>query len=67
MIKVMSVQPQPDYRLLLTFSNGESRYFDMKPYLHYPVFQQLENPGFFALASVDYGTVYFKGISAENQ
>jgi hypothetical protein len=79
MIKVISVQACVDYSLLLTFSNGENKYFDMKPYLHYPVFQKLENPGFFALASVDYGTVtwpgdidiapetlYIEGILAEN-
>ena len=61
MINVISVQACPDYVLLLTFADGESRYFDMKPYLHYPVFQKLENPGFFALASVDYGTVTWPG------
>ena len=61
MIQVTAVTPQADYRLNLTFNNGEQRQFDMRPYLHYPVFRPLENPGFFALATVDYGTVTWPG------
>lgn len=61
MIKVTAVEPRANYRLLITFSNGENKDFDMRPYLHYPVFRKLENPGFFALASVDYGTVTWPG------
>jgi len=33
----------------------------MQPFLHYPVFRRLQNPGFFALARVDYGTVTWPG------
>lgn len=61
MIQVTKVIAQSDYKLLITFSSGESKYFDMKPYLHYPVFRKLENPGYFSLASVDYGTVVWPG------
>ena len=61
MITVKSVLAQPDYQLLLIFSNGEQRQFDMRPYLHYPVFQRLENQGFFSLAQVNYGTVVWPG------
>ncbi|MCB2261786.1 MAG: DUF2442 domain-containing protein [Candidatus Thiosymbion ectosymbiont of Robbea hypermnestra] len=61
MIEVTAVKPCADYGLLVTFSSGERRHFDMRPYLHYPVFRKLENPGFFALASVDYGTVTWPG------
>lgn len=61
MIKVTSVKPVADFKLELQFSNGELRCFDMRPYLHYPVFQRLENPGFFGLAHVDYGTVVWPG------
>jgi len=61
MIQVTKVIARSDYKLLITFSNGESKYFDMKPYLHYPVFRKLENPGYFSLASVDYGTVVWPG------
>ncbi|MDO9139752.1 MAG: DUF2442 domain-containing protein [Methylobacter sp.] len=61
MINVNSVEIMSDFVLLLTFCGGERRFFDMKPYLHYPVFRRLENPGFFSLAHVDYGTVTWPG------
>jgi hypothetical protein len=61
MLRVVSVIPEPDYHLSLRFTNGELRMFDMRPYLHYPVFRQLTNPHFFGLAKVDYGTVTWPG------
>jgi len=61
MIEVNSVETVPDFGLLLTFATGEHRRFDMRPYLSYPVFRRLENPGFFSLAHVDYGTVTWPG------
>lgn len=61
MIEVDSVETVSDFGLLLIFSDGERRRFDMRPYLHYPVFRRLENPGFFSLARVDYGTVTWPG------
>jgi len=57
MIEVNQVETIADYGLLLTFNNGEKRSFDMRPYLQYPVFKKLENPGYFSLARIDYGTV----------
>ena len=61
MIEVTSVAVLPDYGLLLTFNHGQQRRFDMRPYLAYPVFRPLENPAYFALARVDYGTVTWPG------
>jgi hypothetical protein len=61
MIQVTSVETLSDHGLLLTFSDGQRRRFDMRPYLGYPVFRRLENPAFFALARVDYGTVTWPG------
>ncbi|MDZ7620961.1 MAG: DUF2442 domain-containing protein [Candidatus Competibacteraceae bacterium] len=63
MIEVNSVETTPDFGLLLTFTGtgDERRRFDMRPYLHYPVFRRLENPGYFSLARVDYGTVTWPG------
>ncbi len=60
-LEVDSVMPVEHFGLLLTFTNGEQRRFDMRPYLHYPVFKRLENAAFFALAHVDYGTVVWPG------
>lgn len=61
MIEVSRVEVSPDHLLLLIFDNGERRCFDMTPYLHYPVFKRLQNPVFFSLARVDYGTVTWPG------
>jgi hypothetical protein len=60
-IVVNSVEVIPDFWLLLTFNSGERRCFDMRPYLHYPVFRRLENPAYFSLARIDYGTVTWPG------
>lgn len=43
MIQVSSVETIADFGLLLTFTSGERRRFDMRPYLRYPVFRRLEN------------------------
>ena len=61
MIEVCHVEVRPNYHLLLRFNNGESRLFDMEPYLKYPVFKRLQNPVIFSLAQVDYGTVTWPG------
>ena len=61
MIEVNSVVAVSDFELVLTFNSGERRCFDMRPYLHYPVFHRLKNPGYFSLARVDYGTVTWPG------
>lgn len=41
--RVIAVQPSPDYILTLTFTNGEIRTFDVKPYLTKGVFQELQD------------------------
>lgn len=61
MIQVSSVETIADFGLLLTFTSGERRHFDMRPFLRYPVFRRLENPGYFSLARIDYGTVTWPG------
>jgi len=30
-----------DYKLLLSFENGEEKIFDLKPFLNYPIFKPL--------------------------
>ncbi len=61
LLDVVSVQTRPDFQLDLEFENGERRRFNMSPYLHYPVFRRLDNPGFFSLARVEYGTAVCPG------
>ncbi len=58
---VKSVKPQDDYRLLLTFENGEKRIFDLKPYLDKPVFTRLKNIAQFKTARVVSGSVEWQG------
>jgi hypothetical protein len=61
MIRVSTVVAESDFHLSLIFTNNEKRRFDMRPYLDFPVFQPLKNPGFFSLAFVNYGTVVWPG------
>ena len=59
--RVVTVVAEPDHVLVVQFSNGESRRMDVRPYLHYPVFERLREPGFFALVQADHGTVSWPG------
>ena len=40
----VEVTPQPDYRLLIAFDNGEKRMLDVKPYLEIEPYKELKNP-----------------------
>lgn len=40
--RVTNVKPENDYTLLLTFTNGEVRRFDVKPYLEKGIFRTLK-------------------------
>jgi Protein of unknown function (DUF2442) len=55
--RIFEVTTLDDYALLLTFTNGERRHFDMTPYLGYPAFESLRQVAFFKLARVSHGTV----------
>ena len=54
---VRAVHPQSDYKLRLTFANGERRIYDARPLLDKSIYSQLRNPAFFLKATVDCGTV----------
>ena len=58
---VKDLSPLPDYRLLLTFENGETRIFDARPYLERGVFQRIQHPGLFGLVKVVAGSVEWPG------
>jgi len=59
--KVKEVLALADYRLELTFVNGERRVFDARAYLQYPVFQPLRNAGLFSQARVVAGSIEWPG------
>jgi len=56
MIRAVNVKPLDDYLLHVTFSNGETRFFDFKPKLEYPVFVPLKNKSLFANVKLCRGT-----------
>jgi hypothetical protein len=56
--RATNVTPQPDYRLLITFSIDEKKIFDVKPYLEFNLFHELKNPAIF-------NTVKPAGLSVE--
>lgn len=49
----INVEPLSDYKLDITFDNGEKRRFDVKPYIKGSWFGELENNEFFKKVSVN--------------
>ncbi len=45
--RVKDVQPTDDYKLILTFTNGETKIFDVTPYLDKGFFKQLKDKSYF--------------------
>lgn len=54
---VTSVCPKPDYTLLLTFADGQTKIYDARPLLDKPIYAELKNLEFFLSAKVEYDTV----------
>lgn len=55
--RITAVTASDDHMLLLTFTNGETRCFNITPYLGYPAFEPLRQISFFKLARAGHGTV----------
>ena len=55
--RVESAQTTNDYKILLTFTNGEQRIFDATPLLTMKVFKPLQQKSFFASVKVVFGTL----------
>lgn len=49
-----------EYKIMLTFTNGEKKIFDMNPYLTYPVFRSLTQDNNFAKCKIVDGTIEWK-------
>ena len=58
---VRSVRALDDYRLAVSFENGERRVFDAKPYLSRGIFVQLQDRSLFQAARVVAGSVEWPG------
>jgi len=55
--RVVSVVPTENYKLRLTFNNGERRVFDAAPLLMLGVFSPLKNKQFFDSVRVEFGSI----------
>lgn len=58
--RIVAVRPNPDYTLTLTFSNGEVRKFDVKPYLDKGIFRELRDPSLFNSVRPCLGSIQWK-------
>ena len=58
---VASLILKPGHRLLLNFENGETKLFDLTPWLDLGVFRALRDSDDFALAQVVDGSVEWPG------
>ncbi len=55
--RVKAVHANDDFSLTIRFENGETRVFDMKPYLEHGIFSELKELPYFRTARVVMGTV----------
>ena len=53
--KIKAVKPLKNYRLLVSFQNGEQKLYDCSPLLEKAVFQPLKNKTFFKAVRADPG------------
>ena len=51
------MKPSADYRLRITFSNGEKGIYDCRPLLDFGVLQELRDDAYFRQARAENGTV----------
>ena len=59
--RIKSVQPNPDYTLILVFDNGEQKVFDVKPYLDKGIFKELKNLNVFNTVRPFLGSIEWPG------
>ncbi len=54
---VIAVKPETNYKLAVTFDNGEKRLFDVAPFLDKGVFSELKNVDYFKKVKVSFGAI----------
>jgi len=57
MIKITQVTPLDNYRLQLSFNTGETRVFDVAPYLNKGIFTELRDPAYFRSVRLAFGSI----------
>ena len=55
--RAKNVEYENPYKLIITFTNGEVKLFDLQPYLAYPVYEPLKDKLLCRNAEVKYGTI----------
>ena len=61
--RVKYVYPRNNYIIEIIFSNDEKKFFDVKPYLNFGIFEDLKNESLFNTVKASYGTaVWNNGI-----
>lgn len=56
-IGVKNVRPLSDFKLAITFENGEEKLFDAKPYLEKGIFRELKDEKLFNSVHVSFDTI----------
>lgn len=57
MNRVVEAKANDDFSLDLKFDDGSVKRFDVKPYLNFGIFSELQDPAYFSKVSIAYGTV----------
>ncbi len=61
--RVRAVEYKSKYKLIITFQNNEVKEFNLSPYLHYPVFELLNDESFCSKAKIFNGTVVWDDVT----
>lgn len=58
LVRVRSVEPLRDYRVLVIFENDTQREIELEPYLHGPIFEPIRHdPNMFRAMKIEGGTI----------
>ena len=55
--KIIDVKPEKNYLLYLLYQKNEVRVLDMKPYLDFGIFKELENEQLFNTVKISFDTI----------
>jgi hypothetical protein len=58
--RVKKVKPNPDFTIVMAFTNGEVKIFDMKPYLEIGIFRELKDLSLFNSVKPFLGSIQWK-------
>ena len=54
---VQAVEPLPNYKLKVLFTNNETKEFDVSPYLEKGIFAELKDESYFGQVRVSFGSI----------